>query len=369
MSNDSETKSIADISEHLKGQAGNYFPELGGSEVMVTLLSERRRTNSALYRFELAGHGVRRNVLVKIPSLRGGVLRDKRPYFLPETDQLIKYRVQYAAMIALHARFGNLTDPRFGAVRPFELLPDYDAFVMEEIAGKTIKQLLRKSNRLQSPLGIGELRGVFENTGAWLREFHALPVDPNTEVIHSNSVDLVDRIEKLTGFLERAINDENFFRPLAERAGEVARNTLKDPLPLGVRFGDFGLTNVLVSTDNRITGIDTQAIWYTPIYEDIGYFLTGLKTYRPQVLSLGLAFGTDRIGMLESAFLEGYFQTDPIPLREIRVYEIARLLERWSAKSVRAHSQQGVGAKFGTAILNHFMRRTILSLLKEASKL
>ncbi len=366
---DEEQQTEATFTQYLQAQARRYFPDLGEGDVVVTLLSKRRRTNSALYRFALASDTARKGVFVKIPSLRGGALRDERPYFIPETDPSIKYRVQYASMDALFARFGDHADPRFGAIRPLDLLPDHAAFVMEEVAGNTIKQLLPKSNRLRSPIWAGENQDVFENTGAWLRAFHEMPVETSLEVIHPGCTEYIDLIGELTGFLGHGLNDKRFFRSIAEKAEIVARDALKGSLPLGTRFGDFGLTNVLVSPDGRIIGIDTLAIWSAPIYEDIGYFLTGFKTYRAQILSLGLGFGANRIRALESAFLKGYFHTDPIPLREIRLYEILRLLERWSARLVRTRRREGAGAQLATALLNHFMRRTVSSLLEDANKL
>jgi hypothetical protein len=365
-----EGKTVAAFTRHLQVQARHWFGVLGEGVVGVTLSSQRQRTNSAVYRFQITGSAARHVVFVKLPGLRGGDHRDERPYFIPETDPLIKFRVQHAAMVALYGRFGNHTDPRFGAIRPLDILPDHAAFVMEGVVGDTIRQLLPKSSRLRSPFGVGGNRDVFEKTGAWLRAFHEMPMDTKLAVIHPGCTEFVDLMGELTDFLGQALKDERFFRSIAERAEVAALDTLQGSLPLGTRFGDFGLTNVLVSPgDGRITGFDTLAIWSAPIYEDIGYFLTGLKTYRAQVLSLGLGFGANRIAALESAFLKGYFHADPVPLREIRLYEVLRLLERWSAKLVRNRRQEGAGATLGAALLNHFMRKTVSSLLEDACKL
>lgn len=360
-----EGQTVAALSQHLQEKAGNYFPDLGEGEVGVILLNERRRTNSALYRFRLVGDATR-VVLVKVPSLRGGLLRDARPYLVPEIDPSIKYRVQHAALVALYAHFGDLADPRFGAVRPLDLIPEHAAFVMDEVPGRTLQQLVARSSRLRSPFEWGEIRGSFENTGAWLRAFHEMPVETNAEMIHPKCSDFVQLVEEFTGFLGRSLKDEPFFCSVAEKAKAMARDALQGSLPLGLRFGDFGLTNVLVAADGRVTGIDTLATWYAPIYEDIAYFLTGFKTYRAQILSLGFGFGKDRIAALESAFLKGYFQRDRIPLRELRLYEVLRLLERWSAKLARARNRSGAGARLGAALLNRFLRRTVSSLLQEA---
>jgi len=362
-----EVQTVVALSQHLEKNAAHYFPDFDSGHVEVLLLSERRRTNSAIYRFQLSGNAMCRVVLVKVPSLRGGALRDERPYFIPETDPSIKYRVQYAAMVALHARFSGLSDARFGSIRPLDLLPDHAAFVMEEVAGQTLKRLLPGSSRLLSPFRIGKIRDVFDHTGAWLRAFHEMPVETNLPVVRPGCTEYIDLMGELTSFLGQGLDDKLFFRSVAERTLVVARGVLSESLRLGVRFGDFGLTNVLVANDSRITGIDTLAIWRAPIYEDIGYFLTGLKTYSGQVLSLGLGFGSDRMAELEAAFLRGYFQSQPIPLSEIRLYEILRLLERWSAKIVRMR-RRGLGAQIGAPLLNRFMRKTVSSLLEETCR-
>lgn len=369
MGGKSEGQAVPALLRYLQEKGGHYFPDLGEGDIEVTLLGERRRTNSVLYRCQLAADAARRVVLVKVPSLRGGLVRDARPYLVPEIDPLIKYRAHHAALAAVHAHFKKLADPRFGAVPPLDLIPDQAAFVMGEVAGQTLRKLVDRSSRLRSPFGGGAIRASFENTGAWLRAFHEMPVETHVEVVHPRCSDYVELVREFTDFLGQALKDEPFFRSVSERTQSIARDTLRGALPLCLRFGDFGLTNVLVAADGRVTAIDTLATWYAPIYEDIAYFLTGLKAHRTQIVSLGFGFGADHIAALEAAFLKGYFQKERIPLRELRLYEVLRLLERWSAKLARVRRRSGVGAQLGTALINRSLRRTVSSLIEEIYRL
>jgi hypothetical protein len=347
------------LAQQLRQRAADYFPELRSEALEVRLLAERRRTNSAIYRFALVAPGRRRCVFVKVPAMRGGGRGSERPYLVPETDPAQKFRVQYAALRAVHEHFRALGDPRLGAVRPLGLLPGERAFAMEEVEGKPLRELLRRASRLGA-WRAAELEPAFENAGAWLRAFHAMPADPALATVHAHREDLVELVRTVSRFLAKAIDDEPFFDEVVRATALAARAVLPESLPLGPRFGDFGLTNVLVDARNRVTGIDTLACFRAPIHEDIAYFLTGLETYRGRILSLGLGWGA-RVAALERAFLGGYFAGEPVPWPEIRLFEILRLLERWSAKLAR--NRTNAAGRLGVALLDRFSRRRVASLL------
>lgn len=356
----------ATFSRHLQQHARDYFPELADMEIHVQLAKKWIRNNSHLYRFEVSGDKEHHFVYVKVPSVRGAGSRStKRPYLIPETNSDLKYQLHYTTLEAIHGYFEQLNDPRFGTVRVLDLLADNDAFVMEEGPGQIMRGLLNKASRFSPASAPQQLETAIRNAGAWLRIYHQeISMPNNIEVVHDQRSDYVEGVNRFTEFLMGTLDDKGFFSEIASISTTIANEVLPDHLPLGLRFGDYGLTNILVESDGRVTGIDTLAHWRAPIYEDIAWFLTALKAYYLQAYSQGFAFSPRRVNHLEQEFLAGYFATDKIPVAEIRLYEILRLLERWSAKATRNQSRSGPMGKVKAALVNRFFSKTIRGLLE-----
>jgi hypothetical protein len=200
----------------------------------------------------------------------------------------------------------------------------------------------------------------------WLRVYHTMPKTEQVQVRHDRREDFVEGILKLTGFLTERLGDKSFFDRLASTLTHHVHAILPERLPLGLGHGDYALRNILVSPTGRVTVLDTFAKWRTPIYEDIGYFLTGLKMTSEQVASHGLVFGPDQLQEYEHAFLKGYFEQKPIPYPAIRLFEMLALLDKWASvmtSSYRRNNKMVGNIKAAFASL-YFKRRT-KHLLKE----
>jgi hypothetical protein len=359
------------FAERLHDRAPRYFTDFGGGKVSVELVGGRARRFSALYRFELRANDLRRYVFVKVPGGRGGERGDERPFLVPETDPAVKFRFQYDALAKINAHFKGLEDPRFGTVPVLDLFEDLGAVVTEEVPQPPLYQLFSKASRLQLSPAPVDLAGVFRNVGAWLRTFHALPDQDQVEVIHERRADFSELIRRVAHFLVTVLDDEPFFRSVAETSEACARDNLPELLPLGLRFGDFGLTNILVGPHERVAAFDTLACWRVPIYQDIAYFLTVIKTTRAQVLSQGLAYSPRRLSTYEQEFLHGYFGEEPIPMAAIRLHEVLRQLEKWAARVVAIHrrfsGRKVPVRRLALPLPNRFFRKGIRSLLEAAN--
>jgi hypothetical protein len=354
---------IGRLSELLRERAYGYFDGFRGEHVSVALVQHRERRNSTIYRFDLSAGETHRRVLVKLaPS--GALVRAPRPRATPEVPPAEAVALYYDALALTHARFARLGDPRFGAVPALDFISEIDAVVMGEAEGEQLWKLFARTSPFRRSAS-SELDDVLRNAGAWLREFHGLEPDRPLARIHDGYQGFVDLLTALTEFLGGSLGERSYFDGVAARTRILAEQILADPPPLGLHFGDYGLTNVLVAPNARVTAIDTLANWYTPIYVDVAYFLTGIKTYRRQIATQGFAFDRERLARFERAFLAGYFGATPAPTREIRLYEVVRLLERWSGRFARNSRRSRAGRTLSLAVVNRFLRRTLDDLLRE----
>lgn len=361
----------ANLIAHLRRHASWYFEDVCGEPVHVELRRTSRRTNSTLHEFVVGGGETEHVVLVKQPprapaqSLSG----PDRPRLFPKSRPELKSRFEYRAMAAIERHIARMGDPRFGAVRVLELLPDQQSLVMEKARERSLSGLLLRALPLPPRLATRERLGrIMRNCGSWLRRYHGLPGLKHTESRGAGRAVFVDAISRFTAYLARATGRPSFERLGAEMA-DVAEAVLPPELPLGLGHGDYAPRNVLTALTGQIRVIDTQGRWKAPIYEDISHFLTAIKASTPQVLTGGRFCRPRTAAYLERHFLAGYFEDQSVPLDRIRLFECQTLVERWSAMAYRAQESHGWKrlAKGGRAVWAHrFLRNLVDQLLAEA---
>lgn len=334
--------------QYLKTKAKNYYKEFDCDDLKVNLESEESRPASIFYRFSLDDGKHKKYVLVKIPLLREANGKDinhpnnhqgGRPRLVPITGPEAKFKLEYSALSAIYKYFKNINDPRFGAVPVLDFLPDQQAILMEEIQLPSLRQLLINSSFLRFRSNKVRLDEVFYNAGAWLRLYHQLPKRESVHIRHDRRSDFVVTISEFTDFLASKLGDKKFFQRVFSKIETMSKEELPEILPLGLGHGDYATRNILVDPNGRVTVLDTLARWRVPIYEDIAYFLVGMKTSWQQILTFGFGLHQKDIDRYQQAFLRGYFDDDPIPYRAIRLFELQALLDRWSALLVILQEQ------------------------------
>ncbi|WP_164100508.1 phosphotransferase [Candidatus Laterigemmans baculatus] len=316
-------------------------------------------------------------ILVKQPSAQkpstqkrsaAEPVADDRPRLFPKAQPEWKSRFEFRAMSAIEQHVAGLDDPRFGAVRVLELLPDQQSLVLEKVSEKSLgRWLFWASLRPSRHAPGGPLDQALRNAGAWLRRYHELPALEHTQPRGGSREEFLDPLARLCEFLARATRDGSLARlglELTARATAI----LPPRFPLGLGHGDYAPRNVLAGPTGRIRVIDTLARWRAPIYEDLSQFLTALKASAPQVLSHGLLCRPQLAAHFERQFLSGYFEGDRIPLDRIRLFECLTLMERWAAMTYRFHEARGWKrlAKGGRAVWSkRFLHDRITHLLAE----
>ena len=354
------------ITEHLRSNAVRYFPDLKGKPVDVRLEGGGARVFSSVYRFNLGTGAREHDVIVKLPgprtSMASGEAGADRPRLKPLFDPDAKLRSEYETLSAIERHFGALGDPRFGAVRVLDFLPDAHAIVMERAAETSLKTLLARSNRVQRPFLRIDVEGRLRNAGAWLRAYHALPPLAHTGERSGTRADLIAMIERFGDYLARTHQDREYFERVAARACVAARAALPERLKTAMSHGDFAPRNILVGPGDRVTVFDTLGGWRAPIYEDLGLFLSALHTNKAQAYTWGLAFGTQLLRRFERVLLEGYFAPDEPPRAAINLFTVQALLDKWASRDDVGHP---AGAGYGLVATKHCIRRHVDRLLDE----
>ncbi|MDZ7267831.1 MAG: phosphotransferase [candidate division KSB1 bacterium] len=348
------------LRQHLFAAAPRYYPELAGRELKLELVDAVPHTASTIYHFRLKAGSDEQGVLVKTPPLT------TPESAAPLTAPAIKFRAEYQALVDIHAYFNRLGDARFAAVRPLDFVAEVLGIVMEEVTYPTLRALFSKSSRLQP---WGRRAGFFlffRHAGSWLRAFHALNRGGHATPREVDRDAYCDVLDRLTGTLTAAIGNAAFFRQLTCRLHQEALDVLPALLPLGLTHGDYALRNLLVAPGPRVLALDTQARWRMPVYEDIAYFLTGLITTWPQVLSQGLVFAAGHLEHCSREFLQGYFEGETIPWEIIRLFRLKLMLQKWSAKSLRMQRQFGNrhAATVRQKLLHRFFYKTVTAMLE-----
>jgi len=351
---------------HVFGHAKHYFPEFEHEAVDVKLIGCQERDASILYRLRIDFENDHRYVLVKMPLWRSDekntiIVKNganvERPRLVPLTETGVKFQFESAALSEIHRYFSKLNDPRFGAIRVLDELPEQRAVIMEEVRCPNLRQLFMNSSRLYPRRHVLPLEPIFHNVGGWLRAYHALPKRDYVESRHTQRDQFIESIVQFTDYFTRALGGEPFWQMVASKSMTSALHILPTVLPAGLGHGDYAMRNILIAPNEQVIVLDTLAKWQTAIYEDIAYFLVRLKINWPQIFSFGLAFNSKQLIKYEQEFLAGYFGAEPVPFKAIQIYKIQALLDYWSSIVARARNKpDDKRVKFGSLRENHTNR-------------
>ena len=330
---------------HLCGHAPTYFANVRSNHLAVDLLAMQRHRFSRIYRFRITGSACEHDVLAKALAVSGRAteaFRRDRPRLASIRDwENVRPRLEYRSLSVAFEHFRRLDDPRLGAVRPLDYIPELRAIVMEVVEQPTLRRLVWKSARRWSSARQADVDRAVRHAGAWLREFHAFPPDENeTATLREDRADVVGALAAYGRFLEQELDDARSFADAVATASRRAPALLPTTLPLGLGHGDFAPRNVFVSAEGRVTVVDMIGKWRVPIYEDLAYFITALRAAGPQRLTYGLALPRERLDRLERELLAGYFRDEEVPRGAVTVFELLLLLDKWASFASRRGTER-----------------------------
>jgi Ser/Thr protein kinase RdoA (MazF antagonist) len=342
------------------------------------MVSRTQRRVSVIYRLRATAGDQHHNLVAKQywdwlrqTTLVGGErIENAPPRLFVRCHVDDKAPFEYAALAAIHENFSRLGDQRFGAVRPLAVLPGERTILMEELHSVSLARMLSWRRRMASSQHPRRLSEAFRHAGAWLRQYHALPPLSHTRPRHAEREEFIDSVQRVGIYLAEATGHQAPLDQVTNRVSGLARSALPSQLPLGLAHTDFAPRNVLVNSAGGVAAIDTLGRWQAPLYEDVGYFLVGLQTAEVQIYSQGWWLTQRPLQQFEAAFLEGYFESCPVPRQAVRLFEIQSLLYRWAAivhGSQRSAGLRRLVKRCRLVAQNCFMLRHLRRLLKQCS--
>jgi len=352
---------------HVRANAARYMGiPAGNGRVDVRVAGEGRRVRANLLRLELTDGTSRLPLIVKqtsLPSTPEG--RDDpsgRPRLVVRSDYQDRHRFEYLGLRAAHDHFTRLADPRFGSVRALDHLPASRAFVVEHVTDPTLRDRLAGVRRF-TPRGRRLLDQAFRNSGAWLRQFHALPSPDPGPPLRASVADVARAVRELTDFLGRVTGHGALFAAAARAADRaIQAGAIEDPLPLGLAHGDFAPRNVFVDDDGRVAGFDMAARRQVPAYEDVAYFCMSLQAGTARLAVRWMDPRPPRMAPRTGLFLAGYFGEEAVPDRAIALFLLLVTLDNWARIAAEPPRAGIVGRAVRTAA-DRSLRRDVSHLV------
>jgi aminoglycoside phosphotransferase (APT) family kinase protein len=364
---------LESLAQYLGSYAPAWFDIPGASRVRYLRTQVRR--NATLYYFDAQSEGESHSIVVKVPFGRrhsGKGARNAQKTLpdelriLPISTSGLRGPLEYATLSRIDQTFGSGQDKRFGAIRILDYLPEAEALVMGYCPDQNLDDLFVRRSRLYRYKGAQRIEEPVRNAGAWLRRYHELPALPETVDRAPLRADFLASIDRFTGYLLETGGESTLVEHTRETILRAAATSLPERLPLVTNHGDFVPRNILVGDGGRVTVFDTRAQWRAPVYEDIVRFLVALSASELQMLGLGWMYSGSELADYESAFLQGYFGADEIPLLAIRLFECQRLLAIWVAsayQSAIAGGLRGIRKTLVLGLRRRHLRKRIQSIL------
>ena len=287
----------------------------------------------------------------------------------PKWPQVISTQVpgspakqQAAALSDLATAVDQHHDPLLRAVRILGR-PDDDLLIMTPAHGGPLRELALAHVRWRRAADRRNLDDIMCRVGALLRLFHDGVVRLDSPVALADRAELIDGVDRLAAHLVD-VSRSSAVKTLRDRLVGQIESQLPSRLAVATRFGDFGLTNLLVDSDGAVTAIDTLGALRAPPLHDATYFVTALVAIRPQLSTRGLAISSATMDAWLESFWSGYLEHRARPEGAAATWSAVRLLERWAAKSTRSRP---VAARFlGDFVVDSGMERLVAEMVARA---
>lgn len=346
-----------DLANLLSQRAITYFPELHGLTPQVRLLACRKLQFSWIRHYAIAVGNVRapgrishaeRQVVVKVPRAPSRVdaaddpLTAARPRLIPLVALDQEPALEFGALTAIASYVAKVNDRRLRAVQVLDLI-DRRAIVYGAHPEPTLRTQLKRVRRWHLQGRGPELTAAFRNSGVWLRTLHSMRPACSSRSDCSTRDDAVAMARRYGEHLTALNGGDAAWEGLTHCMADCAAQALPDELPQAVLHGDFAPHNLFVGPGCRVAAFDTLLSLTAPVYVDIAWFLFTLKAQPPWNWGADWVMRVRDLATFEDAFLDGYFDSAPVPRGTVQWFELLVLLDKWTSMAHRLRRATGAG--------------------------
>ncbi|MEW6716760.1 MAG: aminoglycoside phosphotransferase family protein [Chloroflexota bacterium] len=355
---DPNQKIIAEITEEIQARIPDWY----GKGVLVSSRSPVLRTSKKSYFLDYhlrpqAGKPVK--LMVKIPRQRN--IEMTLPQTISAEDLIQKAKLEYEMLQSVFEKVAIIEDPHLRAIRVWGYLPRWNAIVMEELQTKTMLEILAG---IRMRLGVSTAWRSFEETmmraGKWLRHLHGPPDELAFKPFDYD--EMCSYVEMKMGQWKEVPRLKVKVPAIQEAFANVLLDVKNERVPVATLHGDFTLTNLIVSSDGSISGIDLDKMSVGPVYLDLVRLIADFSLR--EAVRLGYFFHHEHLCASTSAFLRGYFETHSPNWRLLNVYcakEAINIIS-WFEKRINGTT---VIFRIGGGIYFWWMRRYVHKMLNQ----
>lgn len=291
---------------------------------------ETRRYSFFLRFLVRDGAGVANRVLVKIPrrpeieSLAHAATEPRSPGAIRE----------YESLLAIDRVVRECNERDLRSIRPLGFLDPWNAFAMEQVEGRALKELVASPRLLIGSNAVwGRLTRIFYSAGRWLASFHenlgnARDTALDAIALRRGANDAIDSLRMAAG---ESLELESIREALQDSIERLQPTTDRTT----VLHGDFSPANILVTPDERVVVLDTHRAASGSAYEDLARLAMDLPTRKQQVLSRGHYYPKAGVYACQSALIRGYWGAHE-PDRALAAYHCAlAVVRKWRLDEFR----------------------------------
>lgn len=346
---DSNQAYVNEIAAALAARAGEWF----GASAALDSASAKLRLypNSFMLRLRVRADHSQPVLLVKIP---------RKPAHPSIADALqneylrAHTRDYFDFMLATWRAFEDADAPNCFAIRPLEYFEQWNAIVMLEAQGRPLKDMLV----LGRPPQTDEFQRYLKNAARWVRIFHERIGDMKMQTFARAEIEaaLDAVLDNLAKYSRGRVDTASIRTSLLASVSDGWR------VPVARTHDDYHYSNVLVSPDGRVCGLDARRRTVrNPIYADLATLLLDPATRVASILTGGLLLSRLFFEQSRQSILDGYFAAEPYDTSILDFYCALVVLDKWMINERRLAS--GV-ARFAGIVLHPWVRWYFSSLLR-----
>ena len=349
---------IAILTQRLQDNLNSYYPDLDKNRTLITGKSLGGHVAST-YRFEIKSGNSSKKYIIFLK-------------LCPIFEALNPALMEYQTLQLLYHKM-PLIQEDCHVPRPLDYFPDLHAYAMESVGTKNLREYLLKNNsRLRGDDSINELLDLVSGSANWLRAFHKITMSVKSIKFNYEAF-IKSFVEE---FDYRSLSNFRFPKSTVDRLEDTIKslsslNGVFD-MPCAKWHWDYTPGHIFID-NNKISVIDILGLDNTPIYEDIGHFLSALTSINnlPFYLFFDFKRAKDRLcnQFINTYFHDTGYQKDEFVLLS-NIYRLKYLIIYFSGqyKMISQKLHPLAGSAFANLRLVRLFNEPILQAIDEITK-